>query len=185
MRSQKLPSWSQIKAGLQEQDDKELMKIIRDLFQLSKENKIFLASRMGIGDQESLLEPYKRAIRREFYPDRGLPRLDLVAARKALNDFKKLNPRLETVAELLVYYVEQGVACTLEYGDIHAQFYSSLESAFEEAIVLIKRSKAPQLIEGLYTRLEDIVSDTVNIGWGFHDYLKEVFHNEYPKDNGE
>ena len=116
MSSQKLPSWSEIKTGLQYVDEKELIKIIRDLYQLSKENKIFLASRMGIGDQESLLEPYKRAIRREFYPDRGLPRLNLAAARKALNDFKKVNANTEAIAELLVYYVEQGVACTLEYG---------------------------------------------------------------------
>ncbi len=137
---------------------------------------------MGIGDQESLLEPYKRAIHREFYPDRGLPRLNLAAARKAPNDFKRVNSQLEAIAELLVYYVEQGVACTVEYGDIHEQFYRSLKSAFGKAIELIGESGAPQLIEKFRPRLRDIVSDTVNIGWGFHDYLKEVFYNEYPDE---
>ena len=185
MSSQKLPTWSEIKTGLQYLDEKELIKIIRDLYQFSKENKIFLASRMGIGDQESLLEPYKRAIRREFYPDRGFPRLNLAAARKALNDFEKVNPSVEAIAELLVYYVEQGVACTLEYGDIHEQFYRSLESAFVEAVALIRESGAEELIDKFSPRLRDIVSDTANIGWGFHDYLEEVFYNEYPEEQEE
>ncbi len=157
-----------------------MVQIVRDLYHLSKENKVFLASRFGIGDQESLLEPYKRAIRRQFNPDRGLPKINLAAARKALNDLKKADSRLESVAELLVYYVEQGVACTRQYGDIHAEFYSSLESAFEEAIDLISGSGASHLIEKFRPRLRAIVSDTVNIGWGFHNHLEGIFYKEYP-----
>jgi hypothetical protein len=183
--SQKLPPWSEIKTGLPYLDEKELIKIIHDLYQLSKEDKIFLASRMGVGDQESLLEPYKRAIRREFYPDRGLPGLNLAAARKALNDSKKVNPSAEAIAELLVYYVEQGVACTLEHGDIHGQLYGSLESASVGAVALIREFGAEELIEKFRPRLRGIVSDTDNIGWGFHDYLKDVFYNEYPEEQEE
>lgn len=185
MSSQRLPTWSEIKTGLQYLEEKELIEIIRDLYQFRKENKIFLASRMGIGHQESLLEPYERAIRREFYPDRGFPRLNLAAARKALNDSKKANPSAEAIAELLIYYVERGVACTLEYGDIHEQFYRSLESAFVEAVALIRESGAEELIEKFRPRLRDIVSDTANIGWGFHDYLKDVLYNEYPEEQEE
>lgn len=73
MSSQKPPSWSEIKTGLKRLDEKEMVQIIRDLFHLSRENKVFLASRFGIGNQDSLLEPYKRTIRREFNPDRGFP----------------------------------------------------------------------------------------------------------------
>jgi hypothetical protein len=185
VNGQKLPTWSEIKAVLESLDEKERMKIIRDLYQLSKENKIFLASRAGIADRESLLAPYKRAIRREFYPDRGYPRLNLASARKALNDFKKVNPGLEDLAELQVYYVEQGVACTLEYGDIHAQFYESLSSAFADAVKLIGESGTEEVIEKLRPRLGEIVSATVDIGWGFHDGLKYVFENEYPEEQEE
>jgi hypothetical protein len=180
--NQKLPSWSEIKTGLKALDEKEMVQIVRDLYHLSKENKVFLASRFGVGDQESLLRPYKAAIRRQFNPDRGFPKLNLTAARKALTDFKKAGPRMEDVAELLVYYVEQGVACTLQYGDIHERFYSSLESAFDEAIDLISGSGVSSLIEKFRPRLQAIVSDTVNIGWGFHDHLEDVLDNEYPGD---
>ncbi|MHC1744025.1 MAG: hypothetical protein AB9873_13470 [Syntrophobacteraceae bacterium] len=185
MTPQRLPSWSEIKAGLQDVNEKGLTKIIRDLYQLSKENQIFLASRMGIGDQDVMLEPYRRAIRRQFNPNRGFPKLNMAAARKVLTDFKRVNFRLEAMAELLVYYVEQGVACTLQYGDIHERFYSNLSSAFDEATVLIRESGDPRLIEKFRPRFKDIVADTIDIGWGFHDYLKEVYYNEYPPEQEE
>jgi hypothetical protein len=29
--------------------------------------------------------------------------------------------------------------------------------------------------------LEGIVYETSGMGWGFHDYLSDVFYNEYPE----
>jgi hypothetical protein len=185
MSTPKLPPWSEIKAGLRHIDEQGLVSMIRDLYQLSKENKIFLASRMGIGEPEAMLEPYRRDIRRQFNPDRGFPKLDLAAARKVLNDFRRVSSHVEATAELLVYYVEQGVICTLNYGDIHEQFYRSLESAFVEAATLIRESGDPRLTGRFRPRLRGIVSDTVDIGWGFHDYLQDVYWNEYPAEHEE
>lgn len=178
----KLPAWTAIKTTLRHVDEKGLVNIIADLYQLSKENKIFLASRLGIGDLEAILDPYRRAIRRQFNPDRGFPKLDMAAARKVLSDFRRVSFRVEAMAELLVYYVEQGVVCTLNYGDIHEQFYRSLESAFLEAATLIRKSGDPGFVEGIRPRLKRIVSDTIDIGWGFHDYLQAVYWNEYPAE---
>jgi hypothetical protein len=130
--------WSQIKSRLSAFEKEDLLNLIRDLYQLNSDNKVMLATRLAAtssdGLADDLAEPYKRAIRREFNPDRGLPRLNIGAARKALSSFKKASASLEAVIDMLIYYVEQGVICTNQYGDIHEQFYSSLESAFEEAL---------------------------------------------------
>jgi len=161
-------------------DDKELLNIIRDLYGLNADNKVFLASRLGIGDYQSLVEPYRRAIRREFNPDRGFPRLDIAAARKALNDFKRASADSKAVADLMVFYVEQGVACTLQYGDIDEHFYDSLESVFSEVVTLISETGDSEMTNEFRPRLDRIVNNTGSIGWGFHDYLSEVFYNKYP-----
>lgn len=108
MRKQKALTWSQIKPHLQHLEAGDLLNIIRDLYQLNADNKVFLASRLEIGDYQSLAEPYLRAIRREFNPAQGFPRLDIGAARRALNDFKKANADPRSRADMLVYYVEQG-----------------------------------------------------------------------------
>ncbi len=81
---------------------------------------------------------------------------------------------------MLVYYVEQGVACTCQYGDIHQTFYISLESAFEEAVGLVCKTGSTEIAEEFRSRMERIVADTSNVGWGFHDSLLEVFYSDYP-----
>lgn len=174
--------WSQVKAKLAGFSQPELLDIIRDLYKLNPDNKVFLSSHLQIGDTQTLAEPYRRIIRNQFYPDRGFPKLNLKAARRALNDFKKASVDPKAVADLMVYYVEQGVQCTLQYGDINQAFYSSLESVFSEAIELITKTGDAALIAEFYPRLEQIVWDTANVGWGFHDNLDELFYSDYPQD---
>ncbi|MBN1220258.1 MAG: hypothetical protein JXM69_15120 [Anaerolineae bacterium] len=159
----------------------ELLDIIRDLYRLNKDNKVFLTTQLGLGSSEELAEPYRRAIRREFNPDRGFPRLNLGAARKALNDFRRANADPRAEIEMMVYYVEQGVACTLQYGDIDEAFYSSLEGVFEDAIALLRQRDNPEFEAEFCPCLERIVRKTSGIGWGFHDYLDEVFYSAYPR----
>ena len=182
MSKQKSLTWSQFKTKLSGVSHQELLNIIRDLYKLNPDNKVFLSSHLQIGDPRNLSEPYRRRIRNEFNPDRGFPKLNLKAARKALNDFKKASTDPRAVADLMVYYVEQGVQCTLQYGDIHEGFYSSLESVFTDAIEVIKQTGDSEIMAEFYTRLEQIVRDTSGIGWGFHDYLHDIFYNEYSQN---
>lgn len=173
------PTWSQIKPQIASLEKEDLLNLIRDLYQLNADNKVMLATRFATVSAEALAEPYKKAIRREFNPDRGLPRLNIGEARKALTSFKKASSSSEAIIDMLLYYVEQGVSCTNQYGDIDERFYNSLESAFEEAVKLIAVTGRAQTYR---PRLVRILRDTSDIGWGFHDYLSEVFHEAFPRD---
>ena len=181
MSKQKSLTWSQIKAKLSGVSQQELLDIIRDLYKLNSDNKVFLSSHLQIGDPRDLSEPYRRKIRNEFYPDRGFPKLNLGAARKALNDFKKASADPKAVADLMAYYVEQGIQCTLQYGDIDEAFYNSLEPVFSDAIEIITKTGDAEIIAEFYPRLEQIVWDTSGMGWGFHDYLHDTFYSDYPQ----
>jgi hypothetical protein len=182
MAPQKSATWSQIKKELAASEAKDLLEIIGELYKLNPDNKVFLTSRISRGDIEELQEPYQKAIRREFNPDRGFPRLNISAARKALNDFKKSSANPVAVADLMIYYVEQGVVCTNRYGDIHESFYSSLESVYADAVALLRKIGNIDLIEQYRPRLRRIVSDTSGIGWGFHDELSRIYYEEYPPE---
>jgi hypothetical protein len=182
MSNQKSSGWSQIKANLALLEKDELLDLIRDLYRLNTDNKVFLTSRLTLDNPQALAKPYRRAIRQEFNPERGLPRLNLRAARKALNDFKKASANPIAAIDMMIYYVEQGVVCTLNYGDIHEAFYNSLESVFAEAIAAINKLQNPEVVEEFRPRLKQIVSGTSGMGWGFHDYLRDVYAAEYPSD---
>ncbi len=72
----------------------------------------------------------------------------------------------------MLTFVESGVWCTKEYGDIDEPFYCSMESMYESAIKFITE-------EGLFKEFSDrlftIVEDTSNMGWGFHDTLSDTY----------
>lgn len=72
----------------------------------------------------------------------------------------------------MFYYVEQGVKYTLEYGDIDEPFYNSMESMYYNALELIKKDC---LFDQFSSRCQKIVSDTLGIGWGFHDALEDLY----------
>ena len=76
----------------------------------------------------------------------------------------------------MIYYVECGVKLTREYGDIDENFYSSLEGVYLKAMNLIEKSNLHEKFED---RAYEIVDNTKNIGWGFHDFLADVYGDIY------
>ena len=126
-------------------------------------------------DEKKILEQYKEKVTEGFFPKRGYS-FELSISRKAINDFKKLGTSKESVADLLFHFVENGVELTNTYGDIDEKFYTSLENTYRNALELIDKNG---LIDRFKDRALKIVNDTENIGWGFHDYLGDVYYQYY------
>ncbi len=178
----KSATWSELKSVLSDYEKPELLRLLQELYKLNADNKLFLTARLVEMDLDELAEPYRESIRDEFNPRRGYPNLSLRAARKALNDFKKACKDPAAVADLMIYYVEQGVICTNKYGDIDERFYNSLESVYANAAELLTNTADAELIEGFRPRMYQIVRQTSGIGWGFHDELNHIYYNEYPAE---
>jgi hypothetical protein len=175
-------SWSQLKPHLQRLDKDALLLLLRDLYALNADNKVFLATRFLVAPPEELAAPYQRIVRQVFNPDRGVPSLRLSTARKALNDFKKACSDPVQVIDFMLFYVEQGVICTNNYGDIDAPFYDGLLSVYRNAAEFASKTTNPMVIEQFRSRFVQIVWDTRNIGWGFHDGLQEIYAELLPEE---
>ncbi len=80
------------------------------------------------------------------------------------------------MADLLLYFVENGVKLTNQYGDIDENFYTSLENTYSNALNLIAKNG---LLEKFQNRANRIITETENIGWGFHDYLEDIYYQYY------
>ena len=181
----KTPTWSELRKTLSELEKPELIDLLQQLYKLNADNKVFLMTRLyepGEVDFDALAEPYRKVIRQEFNPARGFPDMKLSVARKALNDFKKTTNTPMAVVDLLLFYVEQGVVCTNNYGDIDEAFYNSHISAYAEAAKRVREANDPELTEHFRPRAQKIVRATSGIGWGFHDELSEIYYNEYPSE---
>lgn len=89
---------------------------MKDLFELSADNRNFLAARLLVGDREeggqslSVSGPYRQRIHDAFYDNGGWPRgkLRLADARKAIRDYRKATSDVVGTMNLMLAYVETG-----------------------------------------------------------------------------
>ncbi len=165
----KKPSWSKVKAVLAQKEPKELLKLIGDLYRLSKDNRVFIESRFLAG--EDALTHYKQVIADALYPDvyRNKP-IRLSVGKKAISDYRKATGDDLGVLELMVHYLEQGNDFTAEYGDIDSQFYDSLCAMLDRILELLV-DQSSEILDEYVPRLEQVVIRASGIGWGYHDYI--------------
>ena len=54
--------------------------------------------------------------------------------------------------------------------------YDSIAGVYLKALTLMKKEN---ILDKYKIRAEKVVHDTRNIGWGFHDYLGQVYRDFY------
>ncbi len=164
----------EVKSELNKLDKKVLIKHISELYKKFKPVKEYFEFYIN-PDEKKLLEQYKDKVTEGFFPKRGY-KIKLSISRKAINDFKKLGTSQESIADLLLHFVECGVELTNTYGDIDESFYTSVENTYDKALDIIDDNG---LLEKFKSRAFKILNDSENIGWGFYDYLYELFYIHY------
>lgn len=123
-------------------------------------------------ENEGVLEPYKKSIRQEFFPTRGIGDARLSVAKKPISEYRKVAPNSRGLVDLMLCYVECGVDYTLEYGDLYESFYMSMETMFENAL---KLAQEISVLDEIRPRAEIIRKRTHDFGWGFGDQIDELF----------
>ena len=124
---------------------------------------------------KEIAQKYKIILEEQLYPSRGFPELKYSIARKAISDFKKVCRDPAAIIDLQLTYVEYGVKCTLQYGDIDERFYSSMESMFH---AFLEDMKDHGLLDMFAARCEEIQEKTAHMGWGFGIAVTDLY-DEY------
>lgn len=153
--------------------------LIKEIYRLIKrfpEVKKYYQSCFNQNQEQKVLEEYKKRVRHEFFPTRGFGKCRLSIARKTISEYKRINSKVLNLIDLMLYYVENGVRFTLEYGDINEAFYNSMEEMFDDVLQLIAKNK---LHEQFLNRCQKILHDTDDLGWGFPDNLTYSFEKWY------
>jgi hypothetical protein len=75
--------WSDLKKSLQKMGKKELINIIQDLYRYSEDNRRYLLARF-IDREKSpvVLEEYRKIIKNEFFPEKGVWRTSIFRSGK-------------------------------------------------------------------------------------------------------
>lgn len=171
-------SWSTVKSAASSLSQKELLGLVGELYRLSSQNKAFLHARFA--DRDVAMEEFKAIVAECLNPDvsRNRP-LQVAKAKKAVADFCKAVTDPDANADLMVFFIEQGNAFTLEYGDIDAGFYSALVTMARRAAEVIC-SLPVDLQAPFMKRLGEVVRSSSGIGWGYHDDLADICAAAFP-----
>lgn len=176
MSKDKLITNTQIKKLLQEFSNGELITLITDITGACPQAQEFLTVKFPSGDNLSgVLDKYKQKVEYEFYPKRGFGRLNLREAKKAISDFKKLCNDKAMVIDLMLFYVENCVAFTNDFGDINENFYNSACSVYGSVVKEINSGDIT-LYEIFADRLKKAARNACE-GWGFQDEMMDLYIN--------
>jgi hypothetical protein len=151
------------------------VELIHDLYDSSRENKIFLHTRFDCGDD--VLAPYKKKLKRFLNPDdfRSDQDVSVSQARRTLSDYKRATGKPVEFLELMVFYCEQASAFSQNFGMEGRSWFSSLLRVFRDALKVA--STIPTKQRSTYiSRLDRVrlacqsfgrfVGDDMNIIWG-------------------
>ena len=153
----------------------QITDIVLELYDARKEAKDYLEFYLA-PDCNTELEKCKKTIRNEFFPTRGFSdKPSFAKCRKVISDFQKLKPEPTFVADLMLFYIEQGCEYTLEFGDMWEQFYTTLEGNFDRTMRFIFLNG---LLANYYERIEKLIDCVSDCGWGFYDTLQDIY-SEY------
>ena len=174
-------TWSAVKSAVIKLSHDDLLSLVADLYRLSKPNQAFLHARYA--DAEAAMVDCKKIISDCLYPDMQRDRpLQVAKAKKAVADFCKAVAEPVFHAELMVFFLEQGNAFTVEYGDIDAGFYDALLAMARRAFQAI--CSLPKEIQEPYReRLAEVVRSSTRIGWGYHDELADIYRTTFLDGN--
>ena len=167
------PTWTDIRRKLAQTDVDYVIGIVKALFDFSKENRTFLASRLfPETDWSALFEKCRKQVRQAVFPDP--PRqIRLGEARKAISAYKKATSDLAGTAELMLVFVESGTDCGATYGVDYESFYTSLESMLDDLLGMLCDERNHGLLEQLRERVCALEERASDIGWGYSDYISE------------
>ena len=166
-QSKSHPTWTDVKAKLEDFDRVALLGLIQSLYSAHKDNQTFLHARFGLGGD--VLEPYKKIIDRWLWPD-VLRKQDISVsqAKQAISDYKKAVGDPEGVSELMIFFCEQAAGFCSDISIDDERYFDALVRMFEQALKFANALSSDRR-DDLVSRLDRVRTISHDFGYGVGD----------------
>ena len=170
-------SKAKLKKELNNLSKENLVEQILDLYDKNKSVKEFYDFYLNPHNEKELVEKYKKIIIKEFNVERPeRSGLKFSIAKRAISDFRDLQPSPEALADVMLTLPEYACEFTYTYGDMEDTFYNGAYNNFVTALKFIHKH---DLLENFKLRAEQCVKWASVCGYGFADDIAEVFYDYY------
>lgn len=166
-----------LKKELQKLTKEQLVDHILDLYDKNNSVKEFYNFYLNPKDEQELVKKYKKIIRKEFNVENPMKSTEKFSvAKRAISDFKELQPSPKSLADVMLYLPESACELTALYGDFSEQFYNAAYNNYKIALVFLAKH---DLLEDFKVRAEQCVNWASNCGYGFADDIADIFYQYY------
>lgn len=166
-----------LKKELQKLTKEKLIAHILELYDKNSSVKEFYKFYLNPADEKKLAEKYKKLIRKEFNVENPMLSTEKFSvAKKAISDFKKLEPSPEYMADVMLYLPESACELTSLYGDYSGPFYNSAYNNYRAALVFMEKNG---LLDHFRDRTEQCVKWSKHCGYDFADDMRDAFNEFY------
>lgn len=170
-------SKSALKKELLKLTKEQLVEQILDLYEKNKSIKEFYDFYLNPHNEKELVAKYKKIIRKEFNverPERSSEKFSV--AKKAISEFKSLQPSPKALADVMLYLPESACELTYCYGDYSEQFYDSTYNNYKAALEFIARN---DLLDEFKLRAQQCVKWASVCGYGFANDIADIYYEFY------
>lgn len=166
-----------LKKELSKLSKEKLIAHILDLYEKNSAVKEFYKFYLKPANEKELAEKYKKLIRKEFNVENPMKSTEKFSvAKKAISDFKNLQPSSESLADVILYLPESACELTALHGDFSEQFYNSAFNNYRSALEFIEKHN---LLNEFQSRAEQCVKWVSHCGYGFADDIADVYYQYY------
>ncbi|MBE5318505.1 hypothetical protein IM793_05020 [Pedobacter sp. MR2016-19] len=166
-----------LKKELSKLTKEQLVDHILDLYDKNNSVKEFYNFYLNPKDEQELAKKYKKIIRKEFNVENPIKSTEKFSvAKRAISDFKNLQPSPESLADVMLYLPESACELTALYGDFSEQFYNSAYNNYRAALGFLAKHG---LLDNFKVRAEQCVNWASNCGYGFADDIADAFYEYY------
>ena len=169
-------SYRKFKEYIETKNEESLRNELITLYKTFEAVEEYYETRLATKKLDEIAQKYKAVLEKQFYPSKGFPKLRYSVARKAISDFKKVCSNPFAIVDMQLTYVEYGVECTLQYGDIDENFYDSMGSMFKTCLENMKENG---LLDSFQERCRLIREKTRDMGWGFGDEIRSLYEEYF------
>lgn len=167
-----------VKKYIHSLDREALEQLVLDMYSARKEAKELLEYMVNPNDQAKY-EEYKAIITKEFYPKRGEGKMRYSVCKKAVKEFKSLDPDPMLLADLMLLIPEYASQIADDWGDLWEAFYDGCYNNFRAALKYISDH---ELYPHFKKRIAKILQNSESSGWGFPDIMNQAFEEYFPEE---
>ncbi len=168
-----MSEWKNINSHLDGLSNKDLKRIIHDLYEANEDSRKFLGAKFLKG--KSSVKKYKDQIREAIYPDYnyGDGRVCFSDAKKAISDFEKATHDPQQTIDLMIYFLEIGTKAMDDFGMDYEAFYDGMESMFKKVWLRLK-NRDKKLLPVFLPRIQKLERRSRNTGYGYGDAVEDM-----------